>query len=1042
MAEARFDTLIPKLCALVSASHYKELGDGNLLQLFVANRDELAFKTLVRRHGPLILGVCRRVLGAGPDVDDVFQATFLVLARKAGSIRRQASISGWLYGVAFRLARKQKKRLDRQRGHEHSTEKMEAITETGPMGIDPAQQASLHELGAILDEEVQGLPTKNRETFVLCHVDGLSAVEAAKRLGCPLPTLKSRLARARELMRQRLVRRGITLSTSGLAVLSAAQAARAAVPYTAVLAALQGALAFAAKPAAGGAVSAQAASLAIGFLKTMTITKLSLAFVAVLTVTLLGFGAARGLDPAAGEAALPDVHALPNLIYQQTKPEKGPGDAKALQGDWQVVDGEADGKVPAQDPSTMVISFKGDEMTLGDGEGNGVKYKFKLDPGKSPRELYLTLLEEPYKNVTVRCIYSLEKGELKFCMPLGPKSSPAKEFKTTAGDGLLLLVLRRPSPSVKIQREWQRHDAPPDGNYKVSTVFRGYEETWFIIKLETKDGKQSGSLVDTASDFAGLKILQIVVSPTPRPSPPDAAGKTPAESIHIRISFKEPTLGEGSFEGDFPYGSVEARGFLEANQRVTPATLSATDAAKLKFTDRDIRPPLMQKAEGLAAKGLVLRRRAQQMKDTAEKARLLKEAALADADKEALAEVPKLYAEFFEKHADHPAVFDAALNMLKAATKCAMAVEQVRGMVARADKTAASYGRVWRLEFNTQIADALVSQNAYTALALETATRLEKLLLPSDTAERQARVLKAVAVAQGNARKVAEMEHILDREYRARLPLFKVDSFTGRKTNSDRAVVLELFTGAQCPPCVAADIAFDLLQQTYKPAELVLIQYHLHIPGPDPLTNADGEARWDYYTKSFPDKVRGVPTAIFNGKPEASGGGSMEKAEEKYKEYRQVIEPLLESDTGAKLAASAVKQGNQIDITASVTDLAKPGADIRLRLLLVEESIRYVGGNKVRFHHQVVRKLVGGPDGFALKDKDNRHTASVDLDELRKALSGYLEDYNSKNRQFPNSDRPLDFANLRVIALVQDDATHEILQALQVDVTEAKNAKK
>ena len=193
------------------------------------------------------------------------------------------------------------------------------------------------------------------------------------------------------------------------------------------------------------------------------------------------------------------------------------------------------------------------------------------------------------------------------------------------------------------------------------------------------------------------------------------------------------------------------------------------------------------------------------------------------------------------------------------------------------------------------------------------------------------------------------------------------------------------------------------------------------------MTNADSEARLEYYKKSFPDEAGGVPLTVFNGKPDVTGGGSMEKAEGVYKLYRQVIDPLLESNGGSKLAASAIKQDNKGNSTVSVTDFAKPGGDNRLRLLLVEEGIRYLGGNKVRFHYNVVRNLVGGADGFALKDRDSKHTASVDLDELRKSLNGYLDDYNSNTRPFPSSDRTLDFDNLRLIALVQDDATHEIL---------------
>src|SRR5580765_4072902 len=133
MPQSPLQTLVPRLRALVAADHYKELSDGSLLESFFTHRDEMAFKTLVRRHGPLIVGVCRRVLGSGAEIDDVFQATFLVLARKARSIRRQASVAGWLYGVAYRISQKQKKRFGHLRQREQHTENLESIAERSPM---------------------------------------------------------------------------------------------------------------------------------------------------------------------------------------------------------------------------------------------------------------------------------------------------------------------------------------------------------------------------------------------------------------------------------------------------------------------------------------------------------------------------------------------------------------------------------------------------------------------------------------------------------------------------------------------------------------------------------------------------------------------------------------------------------------------------------------------------------------------------------------------------------------------------------------------
>ena len=124
------------------------------------------------------------------------------------------------------------------------------------------------------------------------------------------------------------------------------------------------------------------------------------------------------------------------------------------------------------------------------------------------------------------------------------------------------------------------------------------------------------------------------------------------------------------------------------------------------------------------------------------------------------------------------------------------------------------------------------------------------------------------------AARLAVLETKLDDEYIKSVPPFKPTMFAGRKDpGGNRVVMMELFTGAQCPPCVAADVAFDALLKSYKPTELVLVQYHMHIPGSDPMTNPDTIARWDYYRKHFAENIRGVPSSLFNGKPVAGGGG-------------------------------------------------------------------------------------------------------------------------------------------------------------------------
>jgi hypothetical protein len=196
------------------------------------------------------------------------------------------------------------------------------------------------------------------------------------------------------------------------------------------------------------------------------------------------------------------------------------------------------------------------------------------------------------------------------------------------------------------------------------------------------------------------------------------------------------------------------------------------------------------------------------------------------------------------------------------------------------------------------------------------------------------------------------------------------------------------------------------------------------------MTNAATESRARYYG------VSGTPSTFFNGKREASGGGAMAASETKYKQYRGILERLMEEPAKATVKLGATHQGDTITFRADVSALTEPGEDKKLRLLLVEETVRFTGNNKLRYHHMVVRAMPGGPDGMALTTVDSRNAARVNLGELRQELAKYLDNYalNGARRPFPQPERPLAFANLKAIALVQDDKTKEILQAALVDV--------
>src|SRR4051794_33095221 len=164
--------------------------DRELLRRFAERRDEAAFASLMRRHGPMVLRVCRRLLPHGPDAEDAFQATFLTLAKKAGAVRWHDSAAGWLHGVARNTARRARDAAARRARHERGA--------PARAGADPLAEMSARELLGALDEELSRLPRQYREPLVLCYLEGAARDEAARRLGCPLGTLKGRLERGKE----------------------------------------------------------------------------------------------------------------------------------------------------------------------------------------------------------------------------------------------------------------------------------------------------------------------------------------------------------------------------------------------------------------------------------------------------------------------------------------------------------------------------------------------------------------------------------------------------------------------------------------------------------------------------------------------------------------------------------------------------------------------------------------------------------------------------------------------------------------------------
>jgi RNA polymerase sigma factor (sigma-70 family) len=255
------------------------LSEGQLLCLFAAG-DEGAFEVLVSRHGPMVLGVCRRLLDDSRDAEDAFQATFLVLLKKAGGLRDPEAVGPWLYGVAYRVAARIRARAARRPLEERNGARPHAV----PPDCEPEQ----NELRALIDAEILRLPEKYRRPVVLCYVEGRSHEEAARRLRCSTGSLRGRLDRAREKLKARLIRRGVVPAV-GLAALSAGgEVASAAVPVPMVAATVATLVRAATATAVSGIASATVLEVANSVFLSMFVAKVRLAAWLVAGILTLG----------------------------------------------------------------------------------------------------------------------------------------------------------------------------------------------------------------------------------------------------------------------------------------------------------------------------------------------------------------------------------------------------------------------------------------------------------------------------------------------------------------------------------------------------------------------------------------------------------------------------------------------------------------------------------------------------------------------------------------------------------------------------------
>ncbi len=285
MGRAHSGRVLRQLHTLFECGAVGQQSDEELLERFVASRDELgeaAFAALVERHGAMVLGVCQRVLRNRHAAEDAFQATFLVLARKAAAVAHKEQLASWLFGVARRVALDTRARSARLGAREKRL--------NGMLSADPPNCDFTSELRAVLDEELARLPERHRSAIVLCELEGLSRRQAAVRLGVSEGTLSSRLARGKARLRERLTRRGLAYSTTAIAAIFARDGQAVSVPPALFDSTIQCATLIAGGTSLTGVVSSSVATLTEGVLKAMLLSKLKIVGLGFITLVLVTGG--------------------------------------------------------------------------------------------------------------------------------------------------------------------------------------------------------------------------------------------------------------------------------------------------------------------------------------------------------------------------------------------------------------------------------------------------------------------------------------------------------------------------------------------------------------------------------------------------------------------------------------------------------------------------------------------------------------------------------------------------------------------------------
>jgi RNA polymerase sigma factor (sigma-70 family) len=467
MAGAANDSILRYMRKLGGEGADRGVPDRELIRRFVMEHDEAAFELLLWRYAAMVRHVCRGVTRDHHDAEDAFQATFLVLARKAWSVRTQESLGGWLYRVAYRIAVRARSQLVRRAAHQAR----EVDLQTLPRPEPSPEAQSMDEWRPLLLEEVDRLPAKYRTPIVLCYLEGKTHEEAADQLGWPRGTVSGRLARARDLLRTRLVRRGLGLS--GGALLEALSPGDAAALGPLLRRTVQTAALFAShKAKAASLIHPQTALLAEGMLRTMFVTKLKRTVALVVAALVLGSGAGglacRLLAAPLGPGTAASTPALEN---QLRAPGKDKAKDKAIQkalkqlaGTWEVLSVESNGRKGKEGEVTGLTyvfetSGKWKLMKDDDVQAEGT---FKIDPSKKPATIdykIVSSIAADSKGKSSLGIYELNGDKLKVCRTWPDNDQRPEEFEAGSDSKCILTQFKRKVVSEKDIAELDRQIA-------------------------------------------------------------------------------------------------------------------------------------------------------------------------------------------------------------------------------------------------------------------------------------------------------------------------------------------------------------------------------------------------------------------------------------------------------------------------------------------------------------------------------------------------------------------------------------------------------